>query len=115
KRKDVIVQCVEQSTWIRSVEGGTEVLIVGVPDFTGLDAQFDVLEEGFGVCFNYGRVAYDSTTTLLSGSLTRDRGGYDAIIDFEYTFKYEPEKTVLRRSGAGRVEVDTSFGVAFEL
>jgi hypothetical protein len=102
--KDVIVQCDVQSTWLRSIEGATEVFVIGSDDFSTLDAQ---LADGTAVCFNFATVQYNSTTQLFSGRLRAGSGGgYQVDIVAEYNFKYEPEKNIVLRSGARRVDYD---------
>jgi hypothetical protein len=101
--KDVIVQCDVQSTWLRSVEGATEVFVIGSNDLANLDAQ---LSDGEGVCFNFGRVEHNSTTQLSSGSLYARGGAFEVEIPAEYSFIYEPEKNIVLRTGARRTDLD---------
>jgi hypothetical protein len=101
--KDVIVQCGVQSTWMRSIDGATEVFVLGSNDLTTLDVQ---LEDGAAVCFNFATVRYDSTTQLFSGALRAGDTGYEVEIPAEYNYKHEPEKSVVLRSGARRTDHD---------
>jgi hypothetical protein len=101
--KDVIVQCDVQSTWMRSIEGATEVFVVGTRDFATLDAQ---LEDGVAVCFNFATVEYNTTTRLFSGILRTRSAGYVVELPAEYNYKHEPEKNIVLRSGARRTDHD---------
>jgi hypothetical protein len=101
--KDVIVQCDVQSTWMRSIEGATEVFVIGTKDFATLDAQ---LEDGVAVCFNFATVQYNTTTRLYSGILRAGSAGYEVELPAEYNYAHEPEKNIILRTGARRTDHD---------
>src|SRR5690606_10983837 len=99
-RKDVIVACgADASSWLRSVEGATEGVVLGVRDPATLDQA--LAEEG-ELCFHVFRVEHDSTAWMKSGVLTRAGAGYEAIIAHEYSFAYRLDEKLLRRDGAKR-------------
>lgn len=102
REKDAVVACAAQTTWVRSLEGATEVLVVGVTD---LDDP--ALEIGDGsVCFTLARVQHDSSTRVLLGALAVRGGGFEVTFGHENAFDYEPDLKVLRRKGAHRIDFE---------
>lgn len=101
--RDVIVQCDKQETWVRTIEGKTEIFVIGIYDEKALPG----VEEGeepveVGVCFNHGTVEHASTTHLRSGALVQDEltGEYTVRFTRHYRFIHEPEKPMSQRDGA---------------
>lgn len=101
--RDVIVQCDKQETWIRTIEGKTEIFVIGIYDEKALPG----LEEGeehveVGVCFNHATVEHASTTYLRSGALVKDdlTGDYSVRLTRNYRFINEPDKPMSQRDGA---------------
>lgn len=97
--RDLIVQCQNQETWVRTIDGATELFVIGVYDEKALE---DEEPAEVGVCFHHGTVAHNSTTKLRSGALLQDEetGAYSVRFTHEYNFYYEPEKSMRERRGA---------------
>lgn len=102
-RRDVIVQCDKQETWVRTIEGKTEIFVIGVYDEKSIPIGEDGEPEAeVGVCFNHGTVEHASTTKLRSGALIQDEltGEYTVRFTREYNFVHEPHLPMARREGA---------------
>lgn len=102
-RRDVIVQCDKQETWVRTIEGKTEIFVIGVYDEKSIPIGEDGEPEAeVGVCFNHGTVEHASTTKLRSGALIQDEltGEYTVHFIREYNFVHEPHLPMGQREGA---------------
>ena len=102
-QRDVIVQCDKQETWVRTIDGKTELFVIGMYDDKALpEPGAGGAEMEVGVCFNHGTVEHASTTNLRSGALIQDdlTGEYTVRFTHEYNFYYEPEKSMGSRRGA---------------
>src|SRR5690554_8088381 len=78
--RDVIVQCEDQETWVRTIEGATEIFVIGVYNEKSLP-DGEEQEGEVGVCFHHGTVQHESTTKLRSGALLQndETGEYSVI------------------------------------
>lgn len=116
--KDVVVPCVAHSTWIRSKEHpslkngepiiATEVLVIGASHPDEIEAELDLAElaEEEGICFYFATIDKDSSAEILQGRLVRNAANQlEAEIGVIYGFLYQPEKSLLSRTGAIREEL----------
>lgn len=108
RRRDALVPCeVDElgriettSTWLRSTEDGTEIVLLGRADPTA------EVEPGRDACFGHGFVAHDGSTLFDFGSYTLDdEGKGTAVHQLEYELTYQPELSILDRDGAFRTDL----------
>lgn len=96
---DPLGRFVTTSTWVRSTNEGTEIILLGREDPTTTVAP------GSAACFGLGFVAHDSSTTFAFGSYTLDETGTGtAARAVSYTFDYQPERSILGRDGSLRTD-----------
>lgn len=108
--RDVIVQCDKQETWVRTIEGKTEIFVIGIYDEKALpDTEEGEEPVEVGVCFNHGTVEHASTTKLRSGALIQDEvtGEYSVRLTQEYNFVHEPHLTMKEREGGYSIDYVT--------
>lgn len=90
------------STWVRSTDEGTEIILLGRSDPT------TAVPNGSAACFGLGFVAHDSSTTFAFGSYTLDETGVGTTTRVvEYTFVFQPERSILGRDGSTRADLPT--------
>jgi hypothetical protein len=111
RRRDALVACekdplgrmVTTSTWVRSTETGTEIVLLGRPSVA------DIVEAAQPACFVHATVERDSSTTLEAGSYTMGpRGTGIALHQIEFHFLSQPELSILKRDGSIRDDLPTS-------
>jgi hypothetical protein len=118
RRRDALVPCevdphgmVETtSTWVRSTDEGTEILLFGRPD------PLAEVEPGRDACFGHGFVAHDGSTRFDFGSYTLDEDGRgQAVHEQEYEMTYQPDRSILDRDGAFRTDLPAPVDERLEL
>ncbi len=108
RRRDALVPCevdplgriVTTSTWVRSTDTGTEIVLLGRED------PLAEVEPGRDACFGHGFVAHDGSTRFDFGSYTLDEDGRGiAVHQLEYDMTYQPELPIVSRDGAFRTDL----------
>jgi hypothetical protein len=90
------------STWLRSTDEGTEILLLGRPDPT------TVVGPDHPACWGHGFIEHDSSTTFEFGSYDLDASGNGtAAHALEYAFAYQPDRSILSRDGSIRTDLST--------
>lgn len=116
--RDVLVPCemdalgrIETtSTWLRSTDEGTEIVLLGRRDPT------DEVPLGQAACYGHGFVAHDSATTFEFGSYTLDGDGEGlAVHEIEYVFAHQPDRSIFDRDGAIRTDLGEPVEQAIEV
>jgi hypothetical protein len=108
RRRDALVPCDgETSTWLRSTDEGTEILLLG---------RANPGEPVEAACFGHGFIRHDSSTRFEFGSYTLDADGEgEAIHGLAYEFTYQPERSVLDRDGSRRTDYPTPVSRRFSI
>jgi len=100
---DLLGRVETTSTWLRSTDAGTEILLFGRQDPT------TAVPLGRDACFGHGFVAHDSSTWFGFGSYTLDADGEGyAVHAQEYTFNNQAQLDILQRDGAVRTDLPTA-------
>ena len=90
------------STWLRSTDEGTEIVLLGRHDPTA------VVDVDHPACWGHGFIAHDSSTTFEFGSYTLAASGTGtAAHALEYRFDYQPDRSILSRDGSVRTDLAT--------
>ena len=90
------------STWVRSTDEGTEIILLGRTD------PMTAVPNGSAACFGLGFVAHDSSTTFAFGSYTLDETGSGTTARVvEYVFDFQPDRSILSRDGSVRMDLPT--------
>lgn len=95
-------------TWLRATPEGTEIFLIG---------EATVATDGTPVpgCFARALVENNSSTNLEYGSYTGTATEGTFSYAAEYDFRYQPERGILSRDGAERIEHDPPITVPIEL
>ncbi len=98
------------STWLRSTDDGTEIVLLGRADAT------DVVRADRPACFGHGFVAHDSSVRFAFGSYTLDGSGRGlATHELEYRFEHQPTLSLFDREGAVRTDLETLVDERLEI
>lgn len=98
------------STWVRSTDEGTEIILLGRSEATA------VVPSDSPACFAHGFVAHDSSTTFDFGSyaLAADGAGF-ASTAVKYTFVFQPNIGILSRDGSRRTDLPAPISTDLEI
>lgn len=100
EKRDTLVSCAEgvaTTTWVRSISGATEILVLGSPD------PLAVVPSDAPSCYALAQILYNSETTLETGSYSMDGTHVGQFVHAdEYYFPFQPSTPILGRAGATR-------------